>query len=47
MAPQDFDIAGETTTAAHIAGSYKSAGLAKRKVHQAIFDATIKELFLS
>ncbi len=37
----------DTTTAAQLVGNFKSAGLAKRKVHQAIFDATLKEIFLS
>ncbi len=39
-------VHNETTTAAQLDGNFKSAGLAKRRMHQAIFDATLKELFL-
>lgn len=39
-------LVDDTTTAAQLGGLYQSAGLARRKTHQAIFDATLKELFL-
>ena len=47
MAEEHLSGHEDTTTAAQLAGQYRSAGLAKRRMHQAIFDAILKELFLT